>query len=111
MQIPKLQTTVEKQVKIDDILLTSTAGHDIIRLYPTLEVHSMYCKLSTLMGMSRYTIQDVHEKTGLSRSTISLLYHDRATRIDYDTVEKLCGLFNCQISDLLSVGDKPSNIK
>ena len=96
---------------MDDILLTDTTCDAIIRLYPIREVHGMYCKLSTLMGMSRYTIQDVHEKTGLSRSTISLLYHDRATRIDYDTVEKLCGLFNCQISDLLCVGSKPSNTK
>ena len=105
------KTTVEKQFRMDDILLTTTVGHAIIRPYPGPEVHAMYCKLSTLMGMSRYTIQDVHEKTGLSRSTISLLYHDRATRIDYDTVEKLCGLFHCQISDLLSVGSKPSNMK
>ena len=71
----------------------------------------MYCKLSTLMGASRYTIQDVHEKTGLSRSTVSQLYHDRATRIDYDTIEKLCALFNCQISDLLSTGSKAQNTK
>lgn len=71
----------------------------------------MYCKLSTLMGTSRYTIQDVHEKTGLSRSTVSQLYHDRATRIDYDTIEKLCALFNCQIGDLLSTGSKTQNTK
>ena len=63
------------------------------------------------MGASRYTIQDVHEKTGLSRSTVSQLYHDRATRIDYDTIEKLCDLFNCQIGDLLSTGSKVNNIK
>lgn len=66
----------------------------------------MYCKLSTLMGQSRYSIQDVHEKTGLSRSTVSQLYHDRATRIDYDTVEKLCILFDCQIGDLFAMGIK-----
>lgn len=66
----------------------------------------MYCKLSTLMGQSRYTIQDVHNKTGLSRSTVSQLYHDRATRIDYETIEKLCILFDCKIEDLLCVGER-----
>ena len=55
----------------------------------------MKCNLSTLMGSKRYSIQDVHEKTGLSRSTVSALYNDRATRVDYDTIEKLCNLFDC----------------
>lgn len=45
--------------------------------------------LSTLMGSKRYSIQYVHAKTGLSRSTISSLYNDRATRIDFETITKL----------------------
>ena len=62
----------------------------------------MKSNLSTLMGQKRYSIQDVHEKTGLSRSTVAALYHDRATRIDFDTIDKLCTLFDCEVSDLLS---------
>ena len=54
----------------------------------------MHCTLSTLMGKARYTIQDVHDKTGLSRTTIAQLYHDKATRVDYETIEKLCRLFD-----------------
>ncbi len=57
--------------------------------------------LSTLMGSKRYSIQDVHEKTGLSRGTISNLYNDRASRIDYDTITKLCKLFGCGVGELL----------
>ena len=63
----------------------------------------MNCLLSTMMGKYRYSIQDVHEKTGLSRTTISNLYNDRATRIDYDTAEKLCELFSCTLNDLFCV--------
>lgn len=59
------------------------------------------CNLSTLMGTKRYSIQDVHEKTGLSRGTISSLYNDRASRIDFDTIAKLCKLFKCDVSELL----------
>lgn len=68
---------------------------------------SVHCNLSTLMGKKRYTIQDVHKQTGLSRNTISNLYNDKATRIDYDTIEKLCRLFNCSFDELfeLSVAD------
>ncbi len=58
--------------------------------------------LSTLMGKNRYMIKDVHEKTGLSRNTISNLYNDKAKRIDYETIDKLCNLFNCNISELLT---------
>lgn len=60
----------------------------------------MHCTLSTLMGKARYNIQDVHERTGLSRTTIAQLYHDKATRVDYETIEKLCRLFDCGITDL-----------
>ena len=66
---------------------------------------AVHCTLSTLMGKYRYSIQDVHEKAGLSRNTVSALYNDKARRIDYDTVEKLCRLFNCGISDLIEVTD------
>lgn len=63
----------------------------------------MHCILSTLMGKARYNIQDVHERTGLSRTTIAQLYHDKATRVDYETIEKLCRLFDCSISDLFII--------
>ena len=63
----------------------------------------MKCNLSTLMGQSRYSIQDVHTKTGLARSTVTQLYHDKATRIDFDTIEKLCCLFDCEMSELFII--------
>ena len=59
------------------------------------------CKLSTLMGEKRYNIQDVFEKTGINRSTISNLYHDRVKRVDYETMDRLCVLFDCPLSSLL----------
>lgn len=67
---------------------------------------AVHCTLSTLMGKHRYSIQDVHEKTGLSRNTVSNLYNDRACRIDYDTAEKLCGLFECKLTELFEVSPK-----
>lgn len=58
-------------------------------------------RLSVLMGERRYNIQDVYEKTGLSRSTIARLYHDKTQRVDYDTLDKLCKLFDCVVSDII----------
>lgn len=63
----------------------------------------MRCILSTLMGENRFSIQDVHRKTGLARSTVASLYHDEATRIDYETIEKLCNLFQCDINCLFQL--------
>ena len=63
----------------------------------------MKCRLSTLMGQARYSIQDVHNKTGLARSTVAQLYHDKATRIDFETIEKLCSLFDCNVAELLEL--------
>lgn len=67
---------------------------------------TVHCMLSSLMGSKRYSIQDVHDKTGLSRNTISILYNDKATRIDYMTIAKLCELFDCQVEELLVVNDE-----
>lgn len=64
---------------------------------------TIHCTLSTLMGKHRLTIQDVHERTGLSRNTISNLYNDKACRIDYDTAAKLCRLFDCKMDDLYEI--------
>ena len=59
------------------------------------------CKLSTRMGEKRYNIQDVYEQTGLSRSTIAQLYHDKMKRFDDETLSKLCELFECKVGDLI----------
>ena len=63
-----------------------------------MPIHS---NLSTLMGSRRFSIQDVHEKTGFSRNTISNLYNDKATRIDFETIDKLCVLFGCGVEEFL----------
>lgn len=70
---------------------------------------AIVCNLSTLMGAKRYSIEDVHRLTGLSRSTVSSLYNNKATRIDYATAEKLCALFQCEVGTLLSVQKQPEN--
>ncbi|MEA4821712.1 MAG: helix-turn-helix transcriptional regulator [Erysipelotrichales bacterium] len=62
-------------------------------------------RLSILMGTKRYNIQDIYEKTGLARSTIANLYHDKTQRIDYDTLDKLCKLFKCSVGDIIEYYD------
>ncbi len=59
------------------------------------------CALSTLMGRDKLDMQDIHRKTGMSRSTIANLYYERTRRIDFDTIEKMCELFNCEVGEFL----------
>lgn len=65
-------------------------------------------KLHELMGKNKYKIQDVHELTGLSRTTVSELYHGRAAMINFKTIDKLCTLFNCTPNDLIEFTNEES---
>jgi putative transcriptional regulator len=58
-------------------------------------------KLSNLMGKHKINIQDVHEGTGITRNTISNLYHEKVSRLDFSTLDRLCVYFACEVSDLL----------
>jgi len=59
------------------------------------------CKLSTIMGERRLKMSDVVRGTGLGRTTVWNLYHDKATRIGFDVLAKLCRFLKCQPGDLL----------
>ncbi|OPZ95042.1 MAG: hypothetical protein BWY74_00008 [Firmicutes bacterium ADurb.Bin419] len=63
------------------------------------------CYLSDLMGKRKMDIQEVHVKTGLNRNTISGLYNEKVKRVDFETLIKLCKLFECNIGDLLDFQD------
>ncbi len=59
------------------------------------------CYLSRMMGEKKMKISDVARETGLHRNTITLLYNETATRIDMETIDQLCRLFDCKVGDLL----------
>ena len=59
------------------------------------------CHLARLMGERKMKVMDVARETGLNRNTVTLLYKETAQRIDLDAIDKLCGLFDCEVEDLL----------
>lgn len=59
------------------------------------------CHLARLMGEKKLKIADVARETGLNRNTVTLLYKETAQKIDLDTIDKLCDLFECEVGDLL----------
>jgi putative transcriptional regulator len=65
-------------------------------------IHLMIkCHLSRLMGEKKYKVTDVARLTGLNRNTVTLLYKETASRIEMETIEKLCELFECAVDELL----------
>lgn len=61
------------------------------------------CHLARMMGEHKMRISDVARATGLSRATVTLLYKETAQKVDLVVIEKLCILFECDISDLLEL--------
>lgn len=59
------------------------------------------CHLARLMGENKMRISDVAGKTGLSRNTVTLMYKETAQKVDLEALDKLCVLFNCELSKLL----------
>lgn len=58
------------------------------------------CHLSKLMGEKKLKASEVARITGLHRNTVTLLYKETATRVDLETIDKLCELFDCVVEDL-----------
>ena len=52
---------------------------------------AVHCNLSTLMGRKRYSIQDVHILTGLSRSSSLLFIHSGCVE-QIDIIHSFCGM-------------------
>lgn len=50
-----------------------------------------------------FTIKEIEERTGISRQTLDKLDKYKAVRFNFDTIEKLCKFFNCEIHDLLYI--------
>jgi putative transcriptional regulator len=53
------------------------------------------------MGEKKLRVADVARDLGVHRNTITLLYDETATRIDLDTMNKLCTYLGCNVEDLL----------
>lgn len=62
--------------------------------------------LSLLMGKHRVSALKLHEKTGVSRTSIHGLYHERTENPDTKTVMKLCEYFNVTPNEFLGINKK-----
>lgn len=73
-----------------------TKGHSFYKLSSVIK-----CHLSRLMGEKKLKIADLARELGVHRNTITLLYYEKAKRIDFEVLDKLCKYFNCAVGDIL----------
>lgn len=59
------------------------------------------CHLSRLLGERKLTLQKVHEATGISRTTLTDIYHEKVKQMKFETMQKLCDFLDCNVGDLL----------
>jgi putative transcriptional regulator len=58
------------------------------------------------MGERRLKIADVVRDTGISRTALTRLYHEKVERLDLETLEILCRYLDVEVADMLELTDE-----
>ena len=59
------------------------------------------CNLPVLLAERRLRVADLVRMTDISKSTLHRIYNDETTRIEFDTVSKLCNVLEVTPGDIL----------
>jgi putative transcriptional regulator len=59
------------------------------------------CHLGRLLGERKLKIAELARSTGIHRNTLTQLYMERATRVDLETIDILCGTLGVPVAELL----------
>lgn len=62
--------------------------------------------LHILLGERKLRAAEVARRTGINKNTLSILYQEKARGVRFDTLERLCKFFKCQVGDLLKYIEK-----
>ena len=57
-------------------------------------------KFAVVLAEKRLSVADVVRATGMSKSTLHKLYNDESSRIDFETIDKLCEFLEVNVGDL-----------
>jgi len=56
--------------------------------------------LPTLLAERRLKVADAVRATGVSKTTLHKIYNDQSSRIDFDTIDKLCEYLEVGVGDI-----------
>lgn len=58
------------------------------------------CRLRVLLAEKELTQKELAVKTGIPPMTINKLYNNTIVRVPLDSIDKICNVLDCTISDL-----------
>ena len=56
--------------------------------------------LPTLLAERRLKVADAVRATGISKTTLHKIYNNQSSRIDFDTIDKLCEFLEVGVGDI-----------
>jgi len=59
------------------------------------------CNLSRILGEKKMKMSDLAKESGVSKTTILSLYHEKAKGVTFEVLEKVGTALDCEVSDLL----------
>ena len=57
-------------------------------------------RLPLLLAEKRLKVADAVRETGISKTTLHKIYNDQSTRIDFDTIDKVCEYLDVKVGDI-----------
>ncbi|MCG3857975.1 helix-turn-helix transcriptional regulator [Psychrobacter sp. Ps2] len=60
------------------------------------------CNLPVLLAERRMKVADIIRMTGISKSTMHKIYNEQTSRIDFDTMDKICEALDIEVGDLFT---------
>ena len=64
------------------------------------EILMVVCKLPILLAERKMRVADLIRGTGINKTTLQKLYNGDLTRIDLDTINRICDYLDIQVGDL-----------
>ena len=60
------------------------------------------CNLPVLLAERRMKVADLIRMTGISKSTMHKVYNEQTSRIDFETMDKICEALEIGVGDLFT---------
>ena len=69
------------------------------------------CNLPVLLAERRLKVADLIRMTGISKSTMHKIHNEQTSRIDFETMDKICDALDIDVGDLYTHIPKESENK